>query len=101
MRRALALALLLAGCGQGPGKEPVAANQRAEINALAADVEQLEADIRLRRLEERIGAVEAQLGNLAIGDEELRALDKRVKELEARGAMTTAKPPAPQPKPTP
>ena len=97
MRAALALGLMLAGC-QGPAKEPPA-NNSAEINALAADLEQLESDVRLRRLEERIGAVEAQLGNVTLRDADIEDLDSRVRALEA-GALV-AKPAPPAPKATP
>ncbi|RYY27385.1 MAG: hypothetical protein EOP62_07365 [Sphingomonadales bacterium] len=101
MRAALPLALLLASCGQqGPTKEPPAANQSAEINALAADLDQMESDVRLRRLEERMGALEAQLGNATLRDADVDDLDRRMRALEA-GAAVTAKPPATSATPAP
>lgn len=94
MRAALLFALLLAGCGTGPAKNPEGGNQSAEINAMAAEVDQIEGDVRLRRLEERMRALETQMGNTMLPEAELDLLDNRVRKLEAAEAGKRAAPAA-------
>lgn len=85
MRAVLSLALLLAACGHGPGKEPPG-NQPAEVNALAAEVDQMEGDIRLRQLEKRMDALEMRMGNVTLRDADIDALETRVRAVEAAEA---------------